>query len=523
MAVLFCLFLMASAQETAEIEQLIANLGDFSPEVREKAERALLAAGATARDALAKAAKESPDEEIRLRAGRLVKWIAKKDVVSEELAAAIPECVDILLSDDPARKSALLTALTHVGPPMAFEKPVPALAHTRHRYAADDVSRVLADIAKEMTSLPLKRHVLRIATTMRVAGIAPALVRLLEPGEDPVVLREAMGLVAAWRETSAIPALKKLSAETGDEGMRNRAILARGQLGDREVEGDLARLIASDDPETQGHAAIGLALLGTKDHIPAVRALLKSENGQVLMMTMDALRVLGDRASMVEIAKIAERESARERRTSDTQSPFTMPEMRIHTALGVIADLGRLSDEAPDGETLDILRRLAKVKQQDFNTTGPEAAATLAALGYDDAVPVLLEQKMMMMANVGAMNRLASPERYRELGRKSVPLPPLPADAGIRQFIDALGKASGVKIVIQSEDYQAPLSGGMTFGAMPFPPQATFIDLLDFCQFAGFSYVIGKEQITVAPAPLVQRHFRRWWLDRKAPKEQKEF
>lgn len=509
----------AGAQDNTDqlLLKLIDDLGSYSPETREKAESELLAAGEKAIPLLKKRMAETDDDEIRLRGERLVKWIGKRDVVSANLVKKVPDILDRLLSDDPVDKSNLLVAITGERPPIEMVNENPRASPLDYRdIAYDDLVKVLIDIAREMKTVPLKRHLLHVVKNRMMMEIAPYLTRLISAKEDEQVCREAMIIVGAIIEKSAIPAAKALKAESKNPELVEFATFLLARLGDKTQEESLVVLLRSENHEHQMHAIIGLGTIGAKAHIGKIREFLTSDNADLALHAIDALRMLDDKESITAIVAFARKEAEKSKGDLDIQGNFfDSPDYRAIHALNSVARLGRDAEAKDHPEALKTLKEIALARKKTFIPCA--AAEALIAFGCEEGVERLLSSSMPFTAT-GGMNRFYNPEKYRRLSKRDDGIEGPFQYRNCAELVEILQRKSGMKV--EGRENLSP--SARPFLLLGRDERASVIDFLDALQTYHVSYIIQGETIRIVPLEQARAFFTKWWSDTKRERQGKK-
>ncbi|OHB74651.1 MAG: hypothetical protein A2Z34_04655 [Planctomycetes bacterium RBG_16_59_8] len=514
---LLSLLLSASPHEdAAEIGRLIDMLGDYAPETREGAEKALLALGEKALPLLTEAVAKKEDAEIRLRCERLRKWIPRRDSISPELLNAIPDVLDILASDNEMAKSDLLKTISG-----GRRRDDPSRHYHIRR---QDMAGIVIEIAKELKDPQLKRQTLDLTISHMLPRVAPHLVRLLKPEEESDIQIKAMTVIGNWCEKSAAPAVARLKAKSNDAEVVRSACMLLARLGEKSVTPDILKYLESDDRQVKITAIFALGAVGATEQIDKLLALMEDSDIQVAVVAVKSLELLKNPDALPPIVKFAERTYATTRELpDDINNPIQMPHMALLSALSATAVLARTADPARYEKELEILLAIARAKQRVEWDVAPLAAAqALVAFGREEGADVLLKQRgPMNPMGLGILNKLSNPDLYRKLAGSEHAMDAPFVYENSKAFAEALSKAAGVEVLWGDI---APEGNHEIRAHLPHT-RANIIDVLDATTLDGMSYILYNNRITIVQSFQALHFFTTWRREKrkKSAANEKEY
>ncbi|HVR43529.1 MAG TPA: HEAT repeat domain-containing protein [Thermoanaerobaculia bacterium] len=126
--------------------------------------------------------------------------------------------------------------------------------------------------------------------------------------DDPRVRRYLAMVLGRLGDPRAIPLLLE-SLEAGDLETRIYAILALAEIGDPAAADPIAAALASsDDPDLRKAAAYALGRLGSRAHLPQLRAALRDPVPDVRFNAALALAALGDSSGIGVLRRMLDRD-----------------------------------------------------------------------------------------------------------------------------------------------------------------------------------------------------------------------
>ncbi len=199
------------------------------------------------------------------------------------------------------------------------------------------------------------RILARVGAAAVVATIAAPAWAARKPPAAPAASRiERLGRILTLEDARSTGqgALERLLRD-GDRGVRRRAALAAGRLGDPALVPALVELMNDGEVEVRRMAAFALGLIGDRGAAPRLRGALADADAGVRGRAAEALGRIGDAASAPEIARIvvASLPNTIGRMTVRGDDPASPSDNWIEQRLALIA-LARLKDVASARQAL---------------------------------------------------------------------------------------------------------------------------------------------------------------------------
>lgn len=268
----------AFLQDDARIQDLTRRLGDESYTAREEAEAELIKLGRKVEPFVQAALKATTDEEVRIRANRILRVVPFCAIFGTDLGKKFG-----LLEPGWARFSLLA------------DHPDLQLDEASGRLVADA-------ILSGMRSTQDKRDLAYYIGDKKIKSCGAVLARMLEDSEPLVRISALLALESRGLKDHG-PAVARLLADP-DAEVRKVALSTLGKLGDPSSWKSIAPLLQDSEAEVRARAVRTLADAGAKDLAAQISPRLKDKDVKVVLEAMNALLKFESKELAAEIAAL---------------------------------------------------------------------------------------------------------------------------------------------------------------------------------------------------------------------------
>lgn len=301
--------LLCAALGQDQIRDLLEQLGDDSPRLRDAAEARLVEMGPEAEAAVRETLESTTDAEVKERAARIARLIpfartlgrgAARDFIE---ARGVREKLKILAGrpDAPIEEAVALRIadelLRLVGGWESKRELIYAIGSDRVRMAYPVLIRLLQD-----PHVLVRRSAAEILIVLRMKNHADEVARLLRHA-DASIRRLSLDVLIKLEARDCVPQVVERLEDT-DPGVRLSALVALNLFKASDRAAAVVGRLADSDPVVRDQAATVLTQLDAKACAAQIADLLRSEDGDVRMNAAEVLGELGVREHVRSISAL---------------------------------------------------------------------------------------------------------------------------------------------------------------------------------------------------------------------------
>ena len=504
---------LVSAQEGRsgdEIRALIAKLSANRIEVRDAAEKRLLALGQQALLPLRKAVKGS-DRDVALRAKRLVRILELAAGLTPALRKAWPGVAEKLAFGNDEAWASVFLKMARRKPPLAGEDLDPLVVRAFRGARTRD-----------------ERTTLYYAAANR--GCKPAIGELVPLLGDPDAVVRTAAVESLYRVGGKEQVPQFIAClKDANSGVRFLAILALSRFRAREALGEIRRILEEDRDSFVRKAAVdALVSLAGRESIPTLVGLMGDPDNRVTDAAIKGLARLKAVEAVPEICRHLEGPPKRYKRilTFDFRLKVMdlLREIEDPRAARKIWPLLRVDKPQVQSKAARVLGLLGNreaiphLERILTDSDGPPIAAaeSLARLGSRKGVPLLLEEGAKSdEVKLHLLNALRRPQTWNKLCAGKI------AKRVNMERLEILRKMAGeIGFTCELPD---PLPEDLKRGLVyQLSGETRFVDLIDYIlSEVGSGLVVERDRIRMLTKERAVAFWKAWWAgeQKKLPKK----